>query len=127
MLHHRIIGTGKPIVILHGVSLDHRYMMDVMEPGFRATGPWKRIYVDMPGHGKSPARDDIRSQDDLFKAVMEFVDEVIPNEEFGIVGLSRGSFIARGIAHLISQRVSGVALIAPGGHPSSNPDRLPAT
>lgn len=126
MLHHRIIGTGKPIVVLHGVSLDHRYMMDVMEPGFRESGAWKRVYVDMPGHGKSPARSDIRSQDDVLNAVMEFVDNVLPTEPFGVVGLSRGSYIARGIVHLIPHRVSGVALILPGGNPSSDPLRLPA-
>lgn len=127
MLHHRVIGSGKPIVVLHGVSLDHRYMMDVMEPGFRANGPWKRIYVDMPGHGQSPAREDIRSQDDLLNAVIEFVDEKLPGEAFGIAGLSRGSYIARGLAHLLPKRVTGLALIAPGGNPSSDPGRLPET
>lgn len=127
MLHHRIVGNGRPVVILHGVALDHRYMMDVMEPGFRATGAWKRIYVDMPGHGQSPARDSIRTQDDLLKAVIEFVDEALPNEPFSIVGLSRGSYIARGIVHLFPQRVIGAALVVPGGNPSSDPRRLPPT
>lgn len=32
MLHHKVIGQGKPILMLHGASLDHRYMVDVMEP-----------------------------------------------------------------------------------------------
>ena len=125
MLHHRIIGTGKPILVLHGVALDHRYMMDVMEPGLRASGAYKRIYLDMPGHGQSPARDDIRSQDDLLNAVLDFVKNVIPDEPFGVVGLSRGSYIARGLVYLMSERIFGVALIAPGGGPSSDPDRLP--
>lgn len=127
MLHHRVIGKGKPILVLHGVTLDHRYMIDVMEPGFRGVGAWKRIYPDMPGHGQSPARDNIRSQDDLLEAVMEFVDETLSDEPFGLVGLSRGSYIARGIVHLIPERVSGVALIVPGGNPSSDPKRLPPT
>lgn len=95
MLHHRVIGTGTPIVLLHGVTLDHRHMMDVMEPCFRGAGAWQRIYVDMPGHGLSPARDDIQSQDDLLNAVREFIDAKLPNEQFAVAGLSRGSYIAR--------------------------------
>lgn len=42
MLHHRIIGTGKPIFVLHGVYLGHRYMMDHIEPGFRESETWKK-------------------------------------------------------------------------------------
>lgn len=126
MLHHRVVGKGKPILVLHGVGLDHRYMMDVMEPGFRGTGPWQRIYVDMPGHGRSPARHDIQTQDDLLKAVAVFVHEVLQDTPFAVVGLSRGSYIARGLVHLMPQRISGVVLIAPGGSPTSDPARLPA-
>ncbi len=125
MLHHRIIGTGTPIVLLHGGTLDHRHTMDVMEPGFRGTGAWQRIYVDMPGHGLSPARDDINSQDDLLNAVLDFVDAKLPNERFALVGFSRGSYIARGLVHILPERISGVALIVPGGNPSSDPNRLP--
>lgn len=125
MLHHRIIGTGRPIVVLHGVTLDLRYMMDVMEPAFRGSGNWKRIYVDMPGHGQSPGRDEIRSQDDLLEAVLDFVKEILPHERFAIAGLSRGSYIARGLMHLIPDRISGMALIIPGGNPSADPARLP--
>lgn len=100
-------------------------MVDLMEPAFQATGSWKRIYPDMPGHGKSPPRQSIRNQNDLLNAVIEFAEEVIPEEPFGLVGFSRGSYIARGILHLIPERVAGVALIAPGGNPSSDPKRLP--
>ena len=102
-------------------------MIDVMEAGFRGAGDWRRIYVDMPGHGQSPARDSICSQDDLLEAVIEFVDKALPDERFGVVGLSRGSYIARGLVHLMPERITGAALILPGGHPSSDPERLPPT
>ena len=125
MLHHRIIGAGTPIVLLHGVTLDHRHMMDVMEPCFRITGAWRRIYVDLPGHGLSPARDDIQSQDDVLNAISEFIDMILPNERFVVAGLSRGSYIARGLVHTVPERISGVALFVPGGNPSSDPSRLP--
>jgi pimeloyl-ACP methyl ester carboxylesterase len=126
MLHHRKIGTGTPVILLHGATLDHRHMMDVMEPGFRGAGAWQRIYVDLPGHGRSPARDSIRSQDDLLEAVLDFIDGMLPGQRFVLAGLSRGSYIARGIAHRWPGRVLGVALIVPGGNPSADPARLPA-
>lgn len=125
MLHHRIIGTGTPVLILHGSTLDHRAMLDVMEPGFHGAGPWQRIYLDMPGHGKSPGRDDICTQDDLLEAVLDFVDAFLPGQHFAIAGLSRGSYIARGIVYRRPDQVLGVALVVPGGHPSADPSRLP--
>ncbi len=126
MLHHVIIGEGRPLLILHGVTLDHRYMVETLEPIFQETEGWQRVYVDMPGHGLSPPRDNINSQDDLLAAVVDFADEVLANRSFAIIGLSRGSYIARGIVHLWPERVTGAALIVPGGNPSADPARLPA-
>ena len=126
MLHHKVIGQGKPILMLHGASLDHRYMVDVMEPAFVGCDDWMWVYVDMPGHGQSPARDSIASQDDLLGAIVDFADRYFGDTPFGLVGVSRGSYIARGILHLHPERVTGAALIVPGGNPSADPDRLPA-
>jgi pimeloyl-ACP methyl ester carboxylesterase len=125
MLHHVIVGDGKPILILHGSTLDHHHMMESLEPLFRTMDGWRRIYADMPGHGKSPPQDNINSQDDLLAAVMNFAAEILPDGKFGLIGESRGSYIARGFTHLIPNRVSGVALIVPGGSPSADPGRIP--
>ncbi|SNS17159.1 alpha/beta fold hydrolase [Antarctobacter heliothermus] len=125
MLHHVTMGEGLPLLILHGTPLDHRYMVEAIEPVFDGLDGWERIYPDMPGYGQSPARDDIRSQDDLLAAVLAFVDERLPGARFGVVGLSRGSYIARGMVHLRPQRIAGAALLLPGGNPSADPSRLP--
>lgn len=125
VLHHRIIGNGKSVLVLHGTGLDHRYMMDVMEPGFEGSGEWRRVYVDMPGHCQSPGRESILTQDDLLRAVVDFADQILPDQQFALVGLSRGSYIARGMLHLMPHRITGAALIVPGGNPSSDPARLP--
>lgn len=125
MLHHVTIGEGRPLLILHGTPLDHRYMMEAMEPVFDRVDGWQRIYPDMPGYGQSPARDTIRSQDDLLAAVMEFAQERLPGQRFGLIGLSRGSYIARGMVHLHPDRITGAALLLPGGSPSADPARLP--
>jgi len=125
MLHHKIVGHGKPVLILHGVTLDHRYMMDILEPVFEGLEGWQRIYVDLPGHGLTGGSPEIQSQDDVLNAVIDFADQYLPDQEFALIGLSRGSYLARGIVHLRPERVSGVVLIVPGGNPSSDPARLP--
>ena len=125
MLHHVTVGKGRPLLILHGTPLDHRYMMEAVEPVFDGLDGWERVYPDMPGYGLSPARDDIRSQEDLLAAVMRFAEERFSETRFGIVGLSRGSYIARGMVHLHPERITGAALLLPGGNPSADPARLP--
>ena len=126
MLHHVTHGSGKPLIILHGVTLDHRYMMEAIEPVFDGMDGWQRIYPDMPGHGQSPAQPDITSQDDVLSAVLEFADAVLPGQRFGVIGLSRGSYIARGMVHLRAAQIAGAALIVPGGNPGTEASCLPA-
>lgn len=126
MLNHVIFGVGKPVLVLHGSTLDHRHMVETLEPIFEKLNGWRRIYVDMPGHGKSPPKDDIATQDDLLAAVSEFSRDVLPDQAFAIVGESRGSYIAHGMVHTNPKSVSGVALIVPGGSPTADPARLPA-
>lgn len=126
MLHHVIVGDGKPVLILHGSTLDHRHMMESLEPIFEQLDGWKRIYVDMPGHGKSPPQESIATQDDLLGAVMGFLAEALSDQTFAIAGESRGSYIAHGMVHLNPKPVCGVALIVPGGSPTADPTRLPS-
>jgi pimeloyl-ACP methyl ester carboxylesterase len=125
MLHHVVLGSGTPILVLHGGRLDHRHMMESLEPVFQSLDGFQRIYVDMPGHGRSAPQDDICSQDDLLGAMMAFTESVLPERRFAIIGESRGSYLARGFAHLRPAQISGVALIVPGGSPAADPARLP--
>lgn len=125
MLHHVIIGEGRPVLIFHGVTLDHRHMVETMEPVFAGQTGWQRIYVDLPGHGQNGPDRAIRSQDDLLAAVLDHADRHFPGQRFLLVGESRGSFIAQGFAHLRPDQVDGMLLIVPGGAPSAPPERLP--
>ena len=91
MVHHLSIGEGYPILVLHGSRLDHRHMMESLEPTFQNLQGWRRLYVDLPGHGRSPARESIQTQDDLLAAVVDFAQQVLPDQNFAIIGESRGS------------------------------------
>lgn len=125
MLNHVIHGTGRPVVLLHGVTLDHRHMVETWEPIFRDVPGWQRIYVDMPGHGHSGGGDAVTSNSDLLEAVMAFVVRVCGDTRVAVIGESRGSYIAQGMAHLRPDLVSGLGLIVPGGWPGSAPERFP--
>ena len=42
-------GRGRPIVMLHGFSLDHASMVHTFEPRFAKRSGWRRIF-DRAGH-----------------------------------------------------------------------------
>ena len=60
-------------------------------PGFR------RIYLDLPGMGDTPAPARICSSNDVIEVVLGFVDAVIGDEAFLVVGHSAGGYLARGV------------------------------
>jgi pimeloyl-ACP methyl ester carboxylesterase len=70
-------GQGRPIVFLHGWSMDRRVEIPYYEPIFAARGGWRRIYPDLPGMGESRAKR-IRNQDDVLAALLAFIDHVLP-------------------------------------------------
>jgi pimeloyl-ACP methyl ester carboxylesterase len=112
-LYYETYGDGKPILMLHGGYLDHRHMLRDMEPLFKDRTGWKRIYPDLPGHGKTPAQDWIISHDQVLDIILDFIDTVIPGQRFLVVGVSRGGYLARGVIHKKPELVDGAFLIVP--------------
>lgn len=125
-INYKVVGEGYPVVMLHGWSLDHQALLHCMEPIFEKRNGWKRIYIDLPGMGGSDAQPSIQNSDDMLSAVLEFIDNLIPNEQFMVCGYSYGAFMARGIAHLRSNLVRGMFLMAPGIVPDPAKRVLPA-
>lgn len=112
-INYEIIGDGKPIVMLHGYYVDHRLMAGCMETVFSNIEGYKRIYLDLPGMGKSGSADWIKSSDDMLEVVMSFIEEIIPKEHFLIAGQSYGGYLARGVIHKMADRIDGILLICP--------------
>lgn len=112
-IHYQVVGEGYPIVMLHGWTLDHQAMFHALEPIFEKRNGWKRIYIDLPGMGRSAPQESIQNSDDMLSAVLELIDEVIPNQPFVVCGYSYGGLMARGLAHLCRDSVRGMLLFAP--------------
>ena len=109
-----VIGEGKPVVMVHGMGVDHRTMKGCMEPVFQGrSDPWRRIYFDLPGMGCTKGVDWIANSDDMYRFVSAFIDEIIPHESFLIVGESYGGYLARAVVRERPADVDGMLLIGP--------------
>jgi len=84
-----------------------------MEPIFKNRDGWLRIYPDLPGMGRTQAGEWINSADQMLEVILEFIDQVIPEQSFTLVGHSYAGYLARGIVYHRKQAVKGLFLLAP--------------
>ena len=112
-MYYEMFGEGRPILMLHGWGVDHRHIASDMEPLFLHRTGWKRIYPDLPGHGKTPGKDWIQNQDRFLDVVLDFIDKVIPGQQFVLAGASYGTYLARGIVLRRSASIDGLLLNVP--------------
>ncbi|CEG29732.1 alpha/beta fold hydrolase [Bacillus sp. B-jedd] len=112
-IYYEEIGNGTPIIMIHGYTPDHRLMRGCMEPIFAAKNGWQRIYIDLPGMGLTKKYNEISNSDEMLQAVLEFIQAIIPNQKYLIVGESYGGYIARGILEKNPEQVLGAAFICP--------------
>jgi pimeloyl-ACP methyl ester carboxylesterase len=114
-VYYETYDTGTPIIMLHGFGCDHRLMTGCMEPIFSSwQAEWQRIYLDLPGMGRTPGSEHIKSADDILDLVVDFIDVVIPGQRFLLAGESYGGYLSRGVLLRKFEQVEGMALIAPG-------------
>ncbi|NGQ96627.1 alpha/beta hydrolase [Brevibacillus sp. SYP-B805] len=125
-VHYEVRGEGRPILLIHGFGPDHRLMMGCFEPLFASRPGWRRIYLDLPGMGKTKGEAWINSSDDMLDVVLRFIDAVIPEERFLVAGESYGGYLARGIVYRRPEQVNGLALICPAIEPESSKRDVPA-
>lgn len=106
-------GEGRPIVFLHGWTMDRRLEVADYEKIFSARGGWRRIYPDLPGMGRSVAGGGIRSQDDVLETVLAFLDLVVPEGRLVLAGTSFGAHMARAVVARRRSRIAGLLLRVP--------------
>jgi pimeloyl-ACP methyl ester carboxylesterase len=124
-VNYEVHGSGKPLLVLHGGYLDHRHIVDVMEPSFDDASNWQRIYPDLPGHGQTSIAHSIQNHDQVLDVLSEFMASICPDKTYTIAGESRGGFLARGLAVKEPERIDGLLLIVPGRYAAADSKNLP--
>jgi pimeloyl-ACP methyl ester carboxylesterase len=119
------IGSGRPLLMLHGWPLDHRHVAADMEPLFAERSGWRRIYPDLPGFGLTPAPEWLTSHDQMLDLVGEFLDAVVPGQRFSLAGTSFGGYLARGLARRRGEEMDGLLLSVPHFAPGERRGALP--
>jgi pimeloyl-ACP methyl ester carboxylesterase len=112
-IHYETLGEGRPLVILHYGAGDHRVAAAEIEPLFSHRVGWKRIYLDLPGHGTTPGPAWMQNEDQLVDLLLSFIDRVIPHERFTLAGFSRGGYYARAVLHHRPAQVAGLLFVVP--------------
>src|SRR6266496_2310740 len=86
-LASRVDGSGRPIVLLPWFGLDGAVMAAAFEPVFAATTGRRRIYLDLPGTGRSSPV--APNSDAVLEAVLDAVGVAVPGgQPFLLAGCS---------------------------------------
>jgi pimeloyl-ACP methyl ester carboxylesterase len=113
-MYYESFGEGRPIIFLPGWGGDNGEGRDIHEPVFERRPGWRRIYIDPPGTGKSPADPSIADQDGMLAAILALVDDLVGDERFAVAGTSAGALHGRGIVKRDPSRILGLLLRVPG-------------
>jgi pimeloyl-ACP methyl ester carboxylesterase len=111
-------GEGPPIVLLHGLTATHRYV--VMGSRLLERSGYRVIAYDARGHGRStPARDVTAYGYRELAADLETVLDALEAPRATVAGASMGAHTALRFALSNPDRVTALALITPAYDPSA--------
>lgn len=111
-INYEVVGSGKPIIILHGLGCNLELMKGCMEPIFETDNIYKRIYIDLPGMGKSESLLEFATSDKILEVLLSFINNVV-KENFLLIGESYGGYLSRGILLNLNERIDGMMLLCP--------------
>lgn len=126
-INYEIIGSGIPILIIHGLGCDMRLMKGCIEPIFNNdinNKKYKRIYIDLPGMGYSEGNIEYASSDKIVEILNDFVKKII-NEKFILIGESYGGYLSRGLLLNYINEILGLMLLCPVINPIQKERILP--
>jgi pimeloyl-ACP methyl ester carboxylesterase len=113
-LNYESVGSGVPVMILHGLAGDLHAMNSIFEPIFAGKN-YQRIYVDLPGMGDSNAPLDFASSDRILSALAAFISDIaaMNNEKVLLIGYSYGGYLVHALADKLPEKLSGLMMLAP--------------
>ena len=101
-------GTGRPVVMLHGLTSNLTTMQREMDHLSRS---FQVIAIDSRGHGQSDKPAHYTLQDHV--ADVLGVLDALHLDRVALIGTSMGSYIAQGVATQQPQRIAKLVLITP--------------
>jgi pimeloyl-ACP methyl ester carboxylesterase len=110
-LEAEVLGEGRPLFFAHGLAVDRRVMQAIFEPTFETLEGWKRVYVDLPGHGGSLGDPEVVSADHLVDVMCHVAGELCGERAPALVGYSYGGYLAQGMASRLA--ADGLYLMCP--------------
>jgi pimeloyl-ACP methyl ester carboxylesterase len=113
IVYYEVHGQGRPLILLPGWTMEASANARMMEPYFQDRDGWQRIYIDPPGHGRTPGVDWVASLDEMLDILLACNDHIIPGQRFALCGLSLGAYLARGVLYHRADMVDGLAMIVP--------------
>jgi 3-oxoadipate enol-lactonase len=99
-------GSGRPVVLLHCLGVDHRFWDYAGIPD----GRYSVLRYDLPGHGETPVPDTLFDIEDL----AEQLADVLAEERIAkahVVGISLGGLIAQRFAAAYPERIDRLVLV----------------
>ena len=124
-LYYKVIGQGKPVLAIHGLGCSSELMEGCLEPIFEKHDDYKRIYLDLPGMGRSDANPAFASADAILEMLLNFIETAIGGHSFLLAGESYGGYLARGILAKKRSEIDGLLLICPVVVPNPQERILP--
>jgi len=105
-LFHQVSGEGDPILLIAGLSADHRSWLPLVDP---LSQHFNVITFDNRGSGQSPVPEEKSTIEHFAHDTIEVMDQ-LQVEKAHIVGQSMGAYIAQFLAADFPERVSKVVL-----------------
>jgi pimeloyl-ACP methyl ester carboxylesterase len=99
-------GSAEALVFVHGWAGDHSLWSKQMD----GLAPWRRIAIDLPGHGESDKPRIVYSVDTLVEALLAVLDDAQVARAV-LVAHSNGAVTARRFLELHPGRVAGLVLV----------------
>lgn len=115
------IGTGIPLVLIHGFGVDSR-IMRALEDTVDFT-EYRRIYIDLPWTMRG-LNTKVRSASDVLALLTHELQEYLPREPYAVIGNSFGALISRCLVHN-DQNIVGLATLAGVFEPDTSARSVP--
>lgn len=112
MLRYDDVGTGPPLVLVHGLASSRVVWRSVVP----VLGRDRRVLaIDVPGFGDAPPAGPGFELGRVARAVLAGLEQAGVDEGFDLVGHSMGGAIALTLAAIAPERVAHAVLVAPAG------------